>query len=163
VPTPTLKARDELLPLTVKRLAPGPEIVRLLLMGISPVVSVMAAGSGRLNMMVSPEAALFIASLNEPAPLSAVLVTVRVERALTRLVPTPEFNVPMAASIRPAVTAISLAITDFLISSPVFVEARSLQPLKRREDIPRSASRSPPTRVEILLFGAQMQVLVFGS
>src|SRR5260370_40944244 len=57
VPTPTLKARDELLPLTVRRLAPGPAIVIFWPMTISPVVSVMVAGSGRLNMIVSPGAA----------------------------------------------------------------------------------------------------------
>ena len=44
----------------------------------SPLVSVMVAGAGRENLIVSPLRAFFRAVRSEPGPVSAVLVTVRV-------------------------------------------------------------------------------------
>jgi hypothetical protein len=63
--------------LTVKFEAPGPLIVRLVLMVSIPVVSVMVAGEVRLKLIASPDAALAIQPRSDPAPLSLVFVTVQ--------------------------------------------------------------------------------------
>ena len=60
VPELMEKTGDALFPLTVKFEAPGPLIVRLVLMVSTPVVSVMVAGWARLKLIVSPDAALAI-------------------------------------------------------------------------------------------------------
>ena len=56
---------------TVSRSAPGPVMVRPLSISNSSVVSVIVSGVGRVKVMVSPDAALAIASRNEPGPLSS--------------------------------------------------------------------------------------------
>ncbi len=61
---------------TVNRSAPGPLIVRLLLINNSALVSVIAV-SPPAKSIVSPAAASRIACRSVPAPLSALLVTVR--------------------------------------------------------------------------------------
>src|SRR5215471_4997654 len=64
--TPTKKTADKLLPLIVNRLAPGPAIVMLLPISISPLVRLIVAGRATLNMIVSPEAAEPTTSLSDP-------------------------------------------------------------------------------------------------
>src|SRR5207237_441994 len=75
-PLPISNTLDELFPLIVRLEAPGPLIVRFLLIKSSPLVSVMVAGRVRLKLMVSPGAAAAIASRSDPGPLSAWFVTV---------------------------------------------------------------------------------------
>jgi hypothetical protein len=58
-----------LLCVRVRLAAPGPEIVRALLMLIL-LARVMVAGKVRLKMMVSPELALATACLKLPGPVS---------------------------------------------------------------------------------------------
>src|SRR5438105_6347479 len=75
VPLTMLNTRDEWLPLIAKLEAPGPLIVRSLLITSSPEASVIVAGSGRLKSIVPPGATLAIASRSEPIPLLFVFVT----------------------------------------------------------------------------------------
>ena len=62
--------RLELLPLISIRLAPGPVMLRLRLIAISPEVRVIVAGRCKEKVMVS--ALLASAARNVPVPLSAV-------------------------------------------------------------------------------------------
>ena len=62
---------------TVRRPAPGPVIVRFLLITNSPLVRVTAVRHGA-KLIVSPDEALRIACRNEPAPMSFPFVTVMV-------------------------------------------------------------------------------------
>src|SRR5262249_23588607 len=62
--------------LIVNWLKPGPVIVILLAMLISPANKLIVAGSARLNMIVSPSADEPTASLSDPGTESAVVVTV---------------------------------------------------------------------------------------
>src|SRR5439155_12950661 len=64
--------------LTAKLPAPGPRIFKFFETSSSPLVSVMVAGAASENWIVSPLREFFSAARREPAPLSAVLVTVRV-------------------------------------------------------------------------------------
>ena len=74
---PTLKTRDEELPLTASSVAPGPLIVRFLSIRISPVVSVITLHpNGEAKAIVSPEAASTTAWRSVPGPESSQLVTV---------------------------------------------------------------------------------------
>jgi hypothetical protein len=114
---PILKIREELLPLISNTPSPSPIIVRVFEIGISPVVNVMMAGGERLNMMVSPEVAVLTASLSDPAPLSAVLVTARTEKALARRVIKSVFSVHRAKAVTVAHTARRLVRIDFVIGS----------------------------------------------
>jgi hypothetical protein len=66
-----------LLPLMNRLEAPGPVIVRFLLID-SVLARVMVEGAARLKLIVSPLEALAMAARREPDPLSAVLVTVKV-------------------------------------------------------------------------------------
>src|SRR5882724_3244780 len=79
VPVETLKMRKSGVPMAELRwitrlLAPGPAMIRSLSIRSSPLVSVMVLTLEKL--IVSPEAALAMASRNEPGPSSAVVVTV---------------------------------------------------------------------------------------
>ena len=77
VPTLTLKMRDVSLPLTASTATPGPVIVMLWVIAISPEVSVITLHAGdRPNVIVSPDPAAATGSRNDPAPESAQLVTV---------------------------------------------------------------------------------------
>jgi hypothetical protein len=109
------KTRDELLPLIFNTPAPGPTIVVVFPIAISPVASVMIAGSDRLNIMVSPELALAMLSLSDPGPLSAVLVTVRTEKAIARRVITPVLSVHRAKAVTVAHTALRFLRMDVFI------------------------------------------------
>src|SRR5262245_56209712 len=77
------KTRLASLPLTAKRLAPGPSMSRFLLIASSPLVSVIVwplrLGAKR---MVSPLRALVIAARSDPWPLSRLFSTVRVLRTV---------------------------------------------------------------------------------
>jgi hypothetical protein len=110
-----LKMRDELLALIFNTPAPGPIIVMVFAIAISPAVSVMFAGSVMLNMMVSPELAVPMVSLSDPDPLSAVLLTVRTEKALARRVITSVPSVHRAKAITVAQTARRLVRIDFFM------------------------------------------------
>src|SRR5262249_22111038 len=115
-PEAILKIRDALLPLIVNDAAPGPFIVRVFAIAISPVVSVIVADGERLNMMVSPELAAATVSLSDPGPLSAVLVTVRTKKALALGV------IISALSVTPRTNAITVAhITRRLARDDVFI------------------------------------------
>src|SRR3989442_2889351 len=75
----TLKMRKSGVPMAELRwitrlLAPGPAMIRFLLIRSSPLVSVMVLPLEK--SIVSPGAALAIASRNEPGPASSVVVTV---------------------------------------------------------------------------------------
>src|SRR5262245_65499951 len=72
------KTRLALFPLIARFTAPGPRIFRFLVTASSPPVSVIVAGTGSANVIVSPLRELLMAARNDPAPLSAALVTVRV-------------------------------------------------------------------------------------
>src|SRR5260370_3581235 len=79
MPPCTSKMRNAGVPLaelrwTARRAAPGPEMVKFLTINNSPLVSVIVPLTEKL--IVSPAAALAIASRSDPGPLSAVLVTV---------------------------------------------------------------------------------------
>ena len=81
VPDAILKIRKSGVPGAVLRStarlpAPGPVTIRFVLMASSPLVSMMFPVTAK--SIVSPAAALAIACRNEPGPLSATLVTVRV-------------------------------------------------------------------------------------
>ena len=78
-PDVTLKMRKSGVPLAklrwmVRRVAPGPEMVRFLPMSSSALVSSMVPLTAK--SIVSPAAASAIALRNDPGPLSAVLMTV---------------------------------------------------------------------------------------
>src|SRR6476646_8282917 len=62
---------------TLRRLAPGPLMVRFLLMGNSPLVRSMAPRTLAANVIVLPPHALARIERNEPAPLSPLLFTTR--------------------------------------------------------------------------------------
>jgi len=120
------------LPLIVNDAAPGPSIVRVFAIAISPVVKVIVAGVETLNIMVSPELALLTASLSDPVPLSFMFITVTV-KAFAGFVPTAEFKAPNAVSVRPTVIAVSRDIpalfiivsylSDFIAGPPAQVES----------------------------------------
>ena len=76
IPPPIEKTSTALFPLIATLAAPGPLMVRLVLI-VSVLARVMVAGDARLKLMVSPETAFAIASRSEPKPLSLVFVTVR--------------------------------------------------------------------------------------
>src|SRR5262249_35004479 len=78
---------DWWLPLSVTRLAPGPLIVRFFSILMAPAFKVMVAPGLRLNPMTSPGAASMTACLSEPAPKSAVVVTVKVAADTDKLEP----------------------------------------------------------------------------
>src|SRR5262245_54509142 len=59
---------------TVKRLAPGPVMVRFLSITNSPFVRLTVVTLGA-KLIISPDEALRIASRNDPGPLSLVLQT----------------------------------------------------------------------------------------
>src|SRR5579862_8265664 len=71
---PISNTLDKLFPLTERLDAPGPLMVRVLLIKSSPVVSVIVPVT--LKLMVSPGEVFAIAARRDPAPLSARLVTV---------------------------------------------------------------------------------------
>ncbi|MBZ4193558.1 MAG: hypothetical protein LAE24_04540 [Candidatus Contendobacter sp.] len=80
------KIRESLLPLTASMFAPGPSMVRLPVISISPLVRTIVPGKTGLNSIVSlPAAALALttASRNEPKPSSLRLVTVKVDACAT--------------------------------------------------------------------------------
>jgi hypothetical protein len=79
--------------------APGPMIVRLLLINSSPLAKVMVPVA--VTQIVSPDAALAIVARSEPAPLSAVLLIVVVQT-------------PKAWTALKTVNAISAASTCFI-------------------------------------------------
>ncbi len=86
-PVPPLRSKmrncgvpPALLRCTVNTLAPGPVIVRSLLINNSALVSVIVVRP-EAKLIVSPDAASRIACRSEPAPLSLVLVTVMVVAA----------------------------------------------------------------------------------
>lgn len=64
-------------PLIVRFVAVEPSIVRFLVIIISPLVKMMTEFAGRLKSIVSPSTAAAIWLRSVPAPLSAVLLTVR--------------------------------------------------------------------------------------
>ena len=66
----------------VKRLAPGPVMVRFLSITNSPVVRVTAVTLGA-KLIVSPDEASRIACRNEPDPLSFPFVTVMVAAGMS--------------------------------------------------------------------------------
>ncbi len=71
--------REVSLPLTASLSAPGPSMSRLFLISSWSLISVMVWPLRlEAKTMVSPSLALLIVSRSEPAPLSRVLVTVRV-------------------------------------------------------------------------------------
>src|SRR6266550_1451820 len=70
-----LKTRVPLLPERVSRFAPGPLIVRFLLITNSPVVSVMGLARPAAKVIVPPSQAWKIVSRRDPAPLSLLFVT----------------------------------------------------------------------------------------
>src|SRR6266853_4328744 len=74
---PFEKTRAAPPPLIAKLDAPGPLIVKFVLI-VSVLLSVIVAGKVRLKLIVSPDAALAIASRSEPGPLSFGFVTVAV-------------------------------------------------------------------------------------
>jgi hypothetical protein len=81
MPDPTVNARSMtvlLLASIVTLDAPGPAIVRCVLIVRLPLVRLMTAGYVREKTMVSPEPALSMASRREPGPLSLVFTTVNV-------------------------------------------------------------------------------------
>src|SRR5438105_2574837 len=81
IPSLMLKMRDALLPLMVMTFRPGPLIVTLSMIGISPVVSVIVPVSPDWKLTVSAPPVLFAcvtASRRLPAPLSLRFVTVNV-------------------------------------------------------------------------------------
>ena len=82
LPLPTLKMRLSALPSMVSDPAPGPAMVRFLMMESSPLVAVVVPVSRivpvTLKTIVSPGAASMIACRREPAPESLVLLTVSV-------------------------------------------------------------------------------------
>jgi len=108
---------DALAPLMVNRLAPGPAIV-ISLGATNGVVSVIVAGSGTLNVIVSPFAALAMACLSDPGPLSFVFVTVRTEKAFARRVPTPGLNIPSATMTISKPACPNLMSLDLFIFPP---------------------------------------------
>jgi hypothetical protein len=67
-----------LLSSTVRESAPGPAIARFLSINNSLLVREIVLGVNSANVIVSPEAALAMASRNEPGPLSTLFVTVSV-------------------------------------------------------------------------------------
>ena len=71
-----VKTRLALLPLMVRLAALGPVMLRFLLMFSCPFVRVMVPVTPKV--MVSPESASAIVCRREPAPLSSVLVTVKI-------------------------------------------------------------------------------------
>ncbi|PYU02338.1 MAG: hypothetical protein DMG38_00685 [Acidobacteria bacterium] len=92
-----LNTLDELFPLIARLEAPGPLIVRFLLIKSSPLVRVMVPVTPKL--IVSPDDALAIESRSEPGPLSARLVTVIVAakagRALKTAAAKSEAKIPI--------------------------------------------------------------------
>src|SRR5262249_25271613 len=76
-PEVRLNTRNALPPLIVTTFAPGPVIVRLVLMISSPLLSVSVPERVDVKLMESPPTEAAIAALNEPAPLSLRFVTVR--------------------------------------------------------------------------------------
>ncbi len=94
----SVKTRKELFPDTLKRCAPGPEMVRFLEMFNSPRIKLIVPVT--LNWMVSPGLAAAIASRNdapapEPIPLfsSAVVVTVRMAAGDRLVNSSPKTNI----------------------------------------------------------------------
>src|SRR6266436_6724339 len=84
---------------TTRLVAPGPEMVKFLLINNSPLVSVIEPVTEKV--MTSPGAAPAIAARKEPGPLSAVVVTtaaragveemsMRARRTVKRAMPAPE-------------------------------------------------------------------------
>lgn len=71
----------------VKAFAPGPDMVKPLLISNSPLVRMMMLADGREKVIVSPEAASLMAWRKEPGPLSLVLVTVRIDDGAAKMVP----------------------------------------------------------------------------
>jgi hypothetical protein len=86
---------------------------------IWPVVKVIVAGTGRLNVIVSPRLAAAMVSLSDPGPLSAVFITVNVAKALARREINPELKVEIAIKTR-ALVAASLPNVDLLINALLF-------------------------------------------
>src|SRR5262249_16861982 len=85
LPKATLKTRLALLPEIVNRFAPGPVIVRFLLMANWPVVSVIGLTTWFMSkLIVAPSHASSIACRSDPAPASLLLMTVMLfEQAIT--------------------------------------------------------------------------------
>ena|SRR5437016_5486059 len=71
-----LNARDALFASTAMTPAPGPVIVRLRFIGISPVVNRIVPARPAWKLIVSPGEALRTVSRSEPGPASPRLVTV---------------------------------------------------------------------------------------
>src|SRR5262245_7700686 len=71
----TMKTGTESCPLIARLDAPGPLMVRMVLI-VSGVSRLIVAGSGREKLIVSAAAALSIAYRREPGPPSSVFVTV---------------------------------------------------------------------------------------
>ena len=126
-----LKTRLLLLPLTVKRLAPGPVIVRFLLISSSPLVSVIVCTPGS-TVIVSLSAASAIASRKLPGPLSLVLLTtgpgspsatstiVTVALANPRLVPVEgELRVKSNVSSLPFTLSSMIGTLIVFVTSPI--------------------------------------------
>jgi hypothetical protein len=76
VPVVALKMRLAPLPLSVRTLAPGPLMLRLLVISSSPLVRVIVPDTAKV--IVSPEAELAMVSRNDPGPLSLEKTTVRI-------------------------------------------------------------------------------------
>lgn len=81
LPPVILKMRLALLPLMRRLVLPGPAIVRFLSTTSSPPARVIVPTTP--NAIVSPGAAVAMASRSEPGPLSPVLVTLRVAASAT--------------------------------------------------------------------------------
>jgi hypothetical protein len=100
------KTRLAWLPLTARTPAPGPVIVRLFGMLISPLVRVMSEQDGlSVNVMMFAMPGAATASRREPVPLSLQLVTVRVA-------PRTTCGAPIAAAAASRDTAAAHAPSD---------------------------------------------------
>jgi len=104
---------------------------------IWPLVKVIVAGSVRPNPIVSPGFAAAMVSLSDPEPLSAVFMTVRVVKALTRRGINPEFTVPRAAKINAPAADATLDKTDLLIKGipqglvHLFIQSVQMSPIPK--------------------------------
>jgi len=99
---------------TVRRPCPGPTIDRLWFISRSPLVRIIGLVTAPAKVMVLPGHASAIASLSEPAPLSALLVT-------TGLV--MQVGAAVAAAVAVAAVVVAAVVVAAVVVAAVVVEA----------------------------------------